>query len=202
MLCHQYYTKDYEHEYLFTFKNKKYLVYSIVKLTKQGKMYLETTKDNVILTEHFINLDGKECWTYNVGWSHAINKPLYVSTDKHPNQLIDEIVVPANIDYTERELFGTQAASYSNGIKNTPKDWEIPEMRKAWIYLIMIFIGVSIFKDWYVKLIIRIVSTWFFITYRSTYINVYTTYTHEEDAEMLKKKFEILYGVKFNKEGK
>ena len=198
----QYWTKNYEHEYLFTFKGKKYLVHSVVSLTKKGKMYLETTNNQAILTEHFINRDGKDWWTYEVGWAYPINQPLRVSTDVHPNEIIDEVIAPASVDYAERELFGTQATSYTNGIKNIPKDWDIPEMWKAWIYLILIFIGAAIFKDWYVKLIIRIGTAWYFLIYRSACISAYTTYTHEEDTEILKKKYEILYGSKFNKEDK
>lgn len=198
----QYWTKNYEHEYLFTFKDKKYLVHSIVRLTKKGKMYLETTKDQAILTEHFIDNHEKEWWTYEVGWAYPTNQPLRVSTDVHPNEIIDEVIVSASVDYAERELFGTQATSYTNGIKNTPKDWEIPEVRKAWIYLILIFIGSAIFKDWYIKLIIRVMTGWYFGVYRHAYVNAYTTYTNEEDIEVLKKKYEILYGANFNKEDK
>ena len=200
MLCYQYGTKRYEHEYLFTFKGEKYLVYSIVRLTSEGKMYLDTTKEQVILTEHFINWNGKECWTYQVGWAYQTNQPLRVSTDCHPDKIIEEVILPASANYVEREIFGTKASSYTKGTKHKAKDLEIPELRKAWVYLILIFIGASIFKDWYIKLIIRIASVWFFGFYRQAYINTYTTYTHEEDEEILKKKYEVLYGVNFNKE--
>ena len=108
--------------------------------------------------------------------------------------------MPASADYAEREIFGTQASSYTKGTKHTAKDWEIPEVRTAWIYFLLIYIGVAIFKDWYVKLIIRVMVGWYFGLYRQTFVNAYTVYTHDEDNEILKKKYEIWYGVKFDKE--
>lgn len=198
----QYVTKNFKHEYFFTFKDENYLVHSIVRLSKKGKKYLDTTKDQAILTEHFINYDGKECWTYVVGWAHGANKPLRISIDQHPNNVIEEVIIPASANYMQRELFGTKATSYTEGTKHTHKDWEITEVRNAWIYLILIFIGAAIFKDWYVRLIIRGAAAWFFGIYRQAYVGAYTTYTHEEDNEITKKKYEILYGAKFDKEDK
>lgn len=200
MIYHQLWTKHYQHEYLFTFKGEKYFVHSIVELTKKGKMHLEVSNQQVILTEHFIGPNGKECWTYEVGWAYGANKPRRISTDCHPNKLIEKIVIPASEDYAEREIFGIHASSYTNGIKHTKKDWEIVEVRNAWIYFFLVCFGALIFKDWYVKIIIIGAAGWFLGIYRQAYVNAYTTYTHEEDNEILKKKYEIIYGATFNKE--
>ena len=158
MLWRQYWTKDYQHEYLFTFKGEKYFVHSIVALTENGKKYLETTKDKVILTEHFINLNNTECWTYEIGWASGANMPLRVSTDCHPDKLIDKVVVSAHADYVERTILGAQANSYTNGIKHTKKDWEIANVRNAWLILIATFIAAAFFKDLCIKLLIRIIA--------------------------------------------
>jgi uncharacterized alpha-E superfamily protein len=40
-------------------------------------------------------------------------------------------------------------------------------------------------------------ATW--LKLAEAYVNAYTTYTHEEDDDVLKKKCEVLYGIKFNK---
>ena len=193
-------TKNYKHDYFFVFHGEKYRVHSIVRLTEQGRVYLGALKREAILTEVFINWNGKRCWKYefrstalNVGITNA-------STDVPPNKLIEEVITPATVEYASREILGTDSPFYQTGEKHTKKDWEIPEVRRGWIILIAIFIGSLIFKDWYVKLIINIVAAWIFGLYRKEYINAYTTYTHDEDTEIIKKKYDVLYGLKNNKE--
>jgi hypothetical protein len=44
------------------------------------------------------------------------------------------------------------------------------------------------------------VAGWIFGLYRQAYINAYTVYTHDNDMNITKKKYEILYGIKSNKE--
>ena len=200
MLMRQYFTKNYEHRYCFQFQGKTYLVHSIVELTEEGRRYLGAKKNQVILTEHFIEHDGKKCWTYTLGYDNRTNILQRVSTDCPPDKLIQRVVEAATEDYASREIFGTQSPVYTTGVKHTKKDWEIPEVRTGWIIVFVVFILSALFKDWYVKLIIRIAVGWIFGLYRQEYVNAYTTYTHEEDKELLTKKFEVLYGIKVNKE--
>ena len=194
------YSKHYKHEYFFKFKGKKYRVHSVVRLTNEAKSYLGSATHEVILTEIYYNFRNQLCYKYefksialNVG---IINK----TTDRPPDKLIEEVVSEASVEYASREMFGTESPFYKTGKKHTKKDWEIPEVLTGWIVLILVFVGASIFKDWYVQLLIRVAAGWIFGLYRQAYINAYTTYTHDEDADMLQKKYEILYGIKANKE--
>jgi len=200
MLVYKFWTKDYKQEYYFEFEGKRYLTHSIVRLTDEGQRYLESNTKEVILTEQFINWNGVRCWKYEFKKLGLTGGVTTASTDRPPSELIDEVVIPSNQEYAEREIFGMESPAYKNGIKHTKKDWEIPEVRNGWIILILVIIGASIFKDWYVQLIIRAAAGWIFGLYRQAYVNAHTTYTHDEDTEILRKKLEILYGVKFNKE--
>jgi hypothetical protein len=193
-------TKDYKHDYYFIFKGEKYNVYSIVRLTEDGRKYLGALKREAILTEVFINRQGKRCWKYEF-MSNKLNVGIInMSTDVPPGKLIEKVIQPATNDYFLREEFGITAPNYKNGEKQTKKDLEIPEVKRAWIIYIAVFLGVAIFKDWYVKFIIRVAVSWVFGMYRQTYVNAYTVYIHNDDAEMLKKKHETLYGIKNNEE--
>lgn len=199
MLTHKLLTNNYKHDYFFEFKGEKYRVHSIVKLTEKGRLYLGALKREVILTEVFINLKGKRCWKYEFQ-SVALNEGITnASTDLPPNKLIEEVITPATAEYASREILGIDSPVYKKGEKHTKKDWEIPEVRRGWIILIVIFIISAFFKDWYVRLIIRIVAGWIFGLYRQEYVNAYTTYTHDEDMELFRKKYEVLYGLKNNK---
>ena len=202
MLITKLYTKDYKHEYWFTFKGEKYRVHSIVKLTEEARWYFGSNSREVILTEEFVNQKGVRCWKYEyrtLGPNCHITNAV---TNRTPDELIEEVVIPAKDEYASREIFGTLSPNYTTGEKHTPKDWEIPEVRNGWIILILIFIGVAIFKDWYVQLIIRIAAGWIFGLYRQAYVNAYTTYEHPEDLNILKKKYEVLYGIKQKEEDK
>lgn len=194
-------TKHYKHDYFFDFKGKKYRVHTIVRLTEEGRFYLGAWRREVILTEQYTNWDGRLCWkyefksiSYNIG---IINK----STDRPPDDLIEEIVMPASADYASREILGPSSPVYkANATKHTKKDWEIPELKRAWIIYILVFTSMSIFADWYVQLILRFLLSAYFCNYRKAILNAYTTYTHDKDSKMIKKKYETLYGVKANKE--
>lgn len=180
----------------FKFNDKHYLVHSVVRLTDEGKKYLGSRTKEVVLTEVFYNWNNVLCWTYQFRGLSLTSGVIERSTDRPPDELIEEVVMPATPNYTEREVLGENASSYKAGNKKKPKDWEIPEVLTGWVIYIIIFFAVAIFKDWYVRLIIRIVTGWFFGIYRQNYVNAYTTYEHPEDHDMLKKKYEILYGIK------
>ena len=116
--------------------------------------------------------------------------------------MIEEVVSPASADYASREILGTASPVYQTetSTKHSKKDWEIPELRKAWIIFILVFIGISIFADWYVQLILRFAASYYFWQYRKAHLDAYTTYTHNEDDDMIKAKYSALYGIKFHEE--
>jgi hypothetical protein len=202
MLYCKLYTKDYKHDYQFEFRGQKYRVHSIVKLTEDGQFYLGAWKREVILTEQFTFRNGKLYWTYEFK-SIALNEGvLRKSTDIPPDKLIEEIVKPATDEYFLREKLGAQASNYTTGTKQMTSDWNISELRSGWITYILVFFGVFIFKDWYIRAIIWIGSSWLFGIYRNAYINAYTVYMPEDDKKMLKIKYETLYSAKENKENK
>lgn len=206
MLMIKNYTAQYKHDYLFEFKGEKYLVHSIVRLTNEARDYLGARRNEVILTEvYYDHIVKRTFYVYQCqGTSYNSIKPINQSTDRLPDEMIEEIVTPATGDYASREIFGIDSPVYKkNGTKHTKKDWEIPEVRRGWIIFILVFIAAFIFQDWYVQLIIRIVAAWVFGKYRQGYVNAYTTYTHDEDDELLKSKYKALYGIygmKFDEE--
>ena len=197
-------SKNYKHDYFFEFKGEKYRVHSVVRLTDEAKSYLGAWRHEVILTEvytderrniTFYKYEFKSI-SYNVG---IINK----STDRLPDEM-EEIVQPASADYASREILGTSSPVYQieAATKHSKKDWEIPELRKAWVVFALVFVGVSIFADWYVQLILRFIASMYFWKYRKAHIDAYTTYTHDEDNEMIKAKYAALYGLKSDNDKK
>ena len=189
-----YYTKNYKHKYSFNFQGNEYLVHSIVRLTEYGQKYLESAKREVILTEVFYNWNNVLCWKYEFKTFSAINPVKTISTDVPPEQLIEEVIHPATYGYMEREVLGIDAPSYTSGKKVAKKDWEITEVKNAWLIFIAVFILAAIFKDWYVQLMIRLFAGLYFGVYRQSYINANTAYIHDEDIEMTRRKIETLRG--------
>ena len=192
-------TKNYKHEYSFMFQCKKYNVYSIVKLTDEGKKYLGSRTKEAILTEVFINRHGNRCWKYEFRTIEFSGCTINASTDTPPNKLIEEVISPASGDYMLREIAGPKWGA-SSGTKHTKTDWEISEVRIGWIIYVVISIFAFIFKDWYITLMIQLAAIIWFVQYRKQHIDANTVYTHNEDTEMLKSKYEVLYGLKNNKE--
>jgi len=190
-------SKKYKHDYFFEFKDEKYRVHSVVKLTEEARLYLGAMRNEVILTEVYYNhIFNRTLYKYefkSIKYNvDIINK----STDRTPDEMLEEVIVPASVEYASREIFGIDSPYYKvNAATKTKKDWEIPEVRKGWIILILILIGVSIFKDWYVQLLIRLVACWIFGLYRKSYVDAHTTYTHSEDDEILMQKYHALYGI-------
>ena len=191
-----------KHDYFFEFRGEKYRVHSIVRLTDEAKKYLGAWTNEAILTEVFINCDNVTLYKYefksikyNVGVINA-------STDRLPDEMIEEIALPASADYVSREILGTASPVYKteNATKHSKKDWEIPELRKAWIIFALAFIGSSIFASWYIQLVLKLLLCVYFGNYRKAYKEAYTSYTHNEDSEMIKAKYYALYGIETNKE--
>lgn len=201
MLIYMLTTNKYKHEYTFKFKNVKYHVHSIVYLTDEGKHYLNSRTNEAILTEVFINWNGNRCWKYEFRSGKRFGGITNASTDIPPDKLIEEVMSPASGDYMLREVCGPEWNA-SSGVKHTKKDLEIPEVRNGWIIFILVSFGAFIFKDWYITLIIQLIAACYFLIYRKMYIDANTVYTHTKDTEMLKKKYEVLYGLKNSEENK
>ncbi len=184
----------YKHDYFFEFQGKKYRVHSVVRLTEEGRIYLGAKRREVILTEVFTDHNSILWWKYEFrSSSYYVYKPINKATTRSPDELIEEVVMEASENYTERQIFGTDSPLYTTGKKIVKKDWEIPEVMTGWIIFILVVIGVAIFKDWYVKLLLRGIAGFVFGKYRQAHIDARTTYEHSEDFEMEKKKYEILY---------
>jgi hypothetical protein len=195
-------TKDYKKDPTFIFNGHEYLVHSVVRLTEEGRRYLGAWNKEVVLIEQFTYYNGKLCWKYefksvDLTTSDVIN----VSTDKTPDELIEEVIQSASYDYYVREeldKFGVSNIN-TNTKKNITPAWKITEVRKATIYYIIVIFTVVIFKDWYIKLIIRIAASLFYLMYSSIYTKIYTTYIHDEDNEILKAKYKAYGYIKDNK---
>ena len=102
----------------------------------------------------FIDDKGLECWTFVtdfIGWPV---RPFRISTDKPLEELIEEVIQLEQSDPTQ--------------LKVDFKDWEVPDVLAGWICFIIFFIVVEVFKDWYIKLILRIVVGWYFGLWRQT----------------------------------
>ena len=189
-------TDKYKHDYFFEFNGEKYKTHSIVKLSEYGKLYLGAFKNEAILKEQFLFCDKKLCWKYEF-MSSALNEGITnISTDEPPEKMIDDIIFPADEKYVLLEEFGVHSQHSDTVIKETKKDYEIPELRSGWIKFILFFLCVIIFKDWYVRLILRIIACIVFGMYREKYINAYTIYKNPENYDMLKNKYKVLYGIK------
>lgn len=191
----KFYTRNYKHQYSFNFKGKEYNVHSVVRLTPRGKRELGARSNEAILTERFIGPNNKTWWKYQFKSIEITGGIIDVSTDIRLDKMVEEVIVPASTNHMQREVLGVSLNPSTTAIKHTKKDWEIPEVRTAWLIYIAIFFGVAIFKDWYVQLLIRIGAGWFLGLYRQAYVNAYTTYTYPEDTEITRKKLEILYGI-------
>ena len=199
MLRHKLWTKDYKHEYSFEFKGKKYLVHSAVRLTDKGRKYLKSQTHDVLLTEVFYYIDERKCWSYEFR-TMDMGYITRASTDIPPDELIEEIINPASDGYMFRQVCGAPSTNFTSGTKHTKKDWEIPEVVTGWVILFLVFFASMIFRDLYMRTLINIIAFCWFVVYRQQYIEANTTYTYNEDTKHLQKKYEILYGVKNNKE--
>lgn len=207
MLREKMLTSKYPQDYCFEFKGQKYRVHSVVKLKPKGQKYLDAVTDEAVLIEQFTYpSSGKKCWKYQYRMWGDMNTPLPrltdVTTDVPPEELIKEVIAPATYEYASRQVLGQESPEFTKGVKHIPKDSEIPEIVKGWVVFILVFIVAAVFKDWYIKAIIRVVAAFWFGAYRKTYKDLYSGYTYPEDKEILKKTYEIQYGVEIdNKKG-
>ena len=155
----QLYTKEYRHEYTFDFNGVTYPINIYVKLTEEGKTYLNTKFNNVKLIEHFYmnrNSSEIEFWKFVTRYVDCPVRPFTVSTDKPLEDLIDEVILPNFQDENIKQ----------NCSKVALKDWEVPDVLFGWICFIVFFIVVGVFKEWLVKYILRISVGWWFGLWR------------------------------------
>ena len=184
MKSKQLHTNHYQKSYVFEFKGEKYVAYSTVKLTDEAMYYLETTKKEVQLIEEFIYYDGTTCWKYALDWTYdaALGlRPLTMSTDRTPDELIEEVVKPATIEYLEFMVTGKPMPSQKVK-KISLKDWEIPGLMTGWVVFILVCIGIFIFKDWIVKFLLWNIAGWYFGFWRQKLVNAHTIYKYEENT--------------------
>lgn len=188
-----------QHEYWFEFNQQQYRVHSIVKLTDSARIDMGFIDNEVILVEVYYGAHGRKFWKYkgkDVRYNIGVQEK---SIDIPPDEIIEEVVMGAPAEYASREILGVDSPVYAkNGTRHTRKDWEIPELRVAWVIFILAFIFVSIFKDWYIQIMLRLFIGHIFGLRRQAYIKAYTTYTHDEDKELLQHKYSVLHGIKYN----
>lgn len=180
----QLHTSHYQQSYVWEFKGEQYLTYSKVKLTKYGMRYLETNKEVVQLIEQFVYYNGTICWKYMIDWKYDTCLGLYpisISTNVPPEELIEEVVEPATIEYLEHITTG-KPMSNQTVKKITLKDWEIPGLMTGWAVLILVYIGIFIFKDWIIRFILWNIAGWYFGFWRQKLINAHTIYKYEENT--------------------
>ena len=157
MKCNQWHTKDFRHEYFFTFKGKSYPLNSYVKLTEEGKKFLDTKFDNVQLTEHFYyDRKGFECWKFVTRYIDYPPRPFTVSTNKPLEELAEEVIPPVPPDPNLQQKYSRVSF----------RDWEVPDVMFGWFCYAAFFIVVEVFKDWFIKLILRIYVGWYFGLWR------------------------------------
>ena len=196
MLDCKLYTKNYKQEYTFKFKGKDYRVRSVVRLTEKGRRYLGSRTREVILLEQFINWNGKTCWKYQFRSFNSYGEAADYSTDRTPDELIEEVVSEPTLSYVYREAMDVMLPIYQEK-KQKPKGWDIPEVRRGWLVLIAIFVGTIFFKDVVGKLIVRVLAGVIFGLYRQSYIESYTSYGYDDkDKDIIQKQIEVLYGIK------
>ena len=157
----------------FTFNGKKYYIGSHVKLTEKGmsEMYHngrhDYKKGDFRLVGHYINDKKKEEWKYIIGW-WGQGLPIVYTTQTKPEELVS-VVLSSEIDesmHTPGELqVDFIAPNYS------PKDWEVPGIMLGWVIFIIVWICAFIFKDWWLRLIIQIVASFYFGSWREKKIN-------------------------------
>lgn len=193
MLKFKEFTNHYEHHDCFTFQGKQYYVHSIVKLTEDGRKFLRSRTNKIILTEQFIRPDSRLCWKYVFHrWSNGLTNAI---TDKSPDELIESIVMPASMEYSSIQTHGAASPYYKTGKKYAKKDWEIPVVLKGWIIFAVLFVACQVFKETLLKSTILGCYLYIFWPYRQMYIRQNTVYIRDEDKEILREKHAIMYRI-------
>lgn len=157
----------------FTFNGKKYYIGSHVKLTEKGmsEMYrngrYDYNKGDFRLVGHYINDKKKEEWEYIIGW-WGQGLPIVYTTQTKPEELISA-VLSSEIDESMHTPGKLQVDFISPNY--SPKDWEVPGVMLGWVIFIIVWICAFIFKDWWFRLIIQIVASFYFGSWREKKIN-------------------------------
>ena len=199
MLYNKLITNTYDHEYLFNFNGNDYFVHSIVRLTEYGKRYLGARKRDAILKEHFKYSDGRLCWTYEFIGNSYNYYTTTATTDEPPEKIIEKILCNAEFNYCIREELvrqGIPAPKDKNATVISSKDFDIQEVRHGWIVWGLFCILILFFKDWYVQVLLFVISGVIFGMYRQLYKDTYTCYVYPEDDKIKKMKYQTLYEIK------
>lgn len=116
----------------FMYKGHKYNLNSIVKLSNDAKMFLGADSTCTQLIQHEITNTSQERWGYVVRKSSE--KTYHVFTTVPPEQLIEEIIVPATSD-----ILTNKVQHY--------KDNEVDGMSRLWAIYIIAMVVITLFND-------------------------------------------------------
>ena len=116
----------------FTFNGEEYYINSVVKLSEDAKRFLGLQNEYTQIVQHEITNLGKERWGYVADiWDDVITNAF---TTVPPDQLVEEVVIPADLEQVEDKL-------------QYYKDYEVPGVITGWIIYIVIMVGSLIFVD-------------------------------------------------------
>lgn len=173
------YIKDRYNEY-FVFRGKKYRLYSIVRLTKEGQEFLQSNTREVVLTAQ--NDFGKyTIWHY---WTrHRKGFTGYAESSVPIDKLVECVVMEASVEHSSKYRLGPNSPYCKVGRKYGPNDLTDPYLLKGWAVLILACFVSLIFKQFYYAWACCILLFW---TYRHEYITPRTSYIRDEDLPMLR----------------
>ena len=158
----------------FEVGGNKYPIGTYVKLTKSGEYRIfkgynhSFIRGNFRLVDHFISNKNIEYWIYIIGKSYESNMYYFHTTRIPPDELI-ETVLYCPIDKTTF-IPGKLQVDFGDPTY-LPKDWEVEGVMIGWAVMAMVWIGAWVFKDWWITLIVQIVSGFYFGSWREQKIN-------------------------------
>lgn len=158
----------------FEFHGKKYPIGSYVNFTKNGEYYILNgygygfKRGDFRLVDHFINDKGIENWKYIIGRSYETNIPVFKSTTKSPDEVLETVIcMPVN---TRQFVPGELQVQFKEP-NYFPNDIEVDGVMCGWFVMVLVWLVALLFKDWWITLIIQIGAGWYFGTWRENKIN-------------------------------
>lgn len=158
----------------FEFNGKKYPIGAHVNLTDEGSYYMlhdrgyGFKRGNFRLVDHYITDKGVEKWNYIIGRSYETNSPFLKYTTRSPDELIKEVLWEEIDESTFKP--GELKVTFKEP-NFFPKDWEVEGLMFAWVVFLIFWIGLFVLKDWWIRVIIQIVSGFWFGEWRNKKIN-------------------------------
>lgn len=116
----------------FIYKGETYYINSVVKLSKDAQKFLGIDNQHTQIIQHEITCTKIERWGYFKKFDNG--KTYKVFTTVAPDQLIEEVTIPAELTNAKRK---TQYY----------KDNEVEGMHKLWAIYIIIMIGTMILNN-------------------------------------------------------